>query len=417
MSITEAEVFVQAVDNAGFLWCQRDGAARDPRYDLMGLAELDERLAAQLELLRRGGAGALQMSAAAAAEGGAGEVFAALSLALVRRDQGDIARWIARGAEEPAIARGVVSAIGWAAPGLVVKDVLPALLDARAPPVLRAVGIAASAAQRRDPGPALREALSAGEVRLRARALKALGELGFVEGLEQTRPALGAEDAAVRFWAAWSAALLGEARGVDVLLEIASGSGAFAEHAAGVALRRLGPRAGARWLERLEGSPGALRVVTVGVGALGDPALVPWLIERMSAPGLARLAGRALASITGVDLAKEELEGVPLEETGPSDDAEDEDVGPDPDDGLPWPDAAAVGRWWVRQQGDFAAGRRYLAGREVGLEGLNEVLRRGRQPVRAAAAIERCFLRPRLGVFEVRARGGRQRTELGIPNT
>ncbi|WP_437755066.1 TIGR02270 family protein [Sorangium sp. So ce1389] len=413
MSITEAEVFAQAVDSAGFLWSQRDGAARDPRYDLGGLAELDERLAAQLDLLGRGGAVAREMGAAAAEEGGAGEVFAVLALALERRDQADIARWITRGAEAPEIARGVVSAIGWAAPGLVVKGVLPALLDAKAPPAVRAIGIAASAAQRRDPGPALREALSAAEVRLRARALKALGELGFVDGLDEARPALGAEDAAVRFWAAWSAALLGEARGVDVLLEIAAGGGAFAERAAGVALRRLGPRAGARWIERLEGSPGGLRVSTVGAGALGDPALVPWLIERMSAPGLARLAGGALAMITGVDLVREELEGAPLEETGPSDDAEDEDVGPDPDDGLPWPDAAAVGRWWAWRQGDFAAGRRYVAGREVGLEGLGEVLRRGRQPARAAAAIERCFLRPRLGVFEVRARGDQQRAELG----
>ncbi|WP_437306864.1 TIGR02270 family protein [Sorangium sp. So ce388] len=413
MSITEEEVFAQAVDNAGFLWCQRDSAARDPRYDLKGLAEVDARLAAQLELLGRGGPGAGEMCAAAAVEGGAGEVFAALLLALVRRDQGDVARWIARGVEAPAIARGVVSAIGWAAPGLVVKDVLPALLDAKAPPAVRAIGIAASAAQRRDPGPALREALSAEDVRLRARALKALGELGFVEGLDEARPALGAEDGAVRFWAAWSAALLGEARGVDVLLEIAAGGGALAERAAGVALRQLGAHAGARWLRGRGESAGAQRVAIAGVGALGDPALVPWLIERMGAPGLARCAGGALSMITGVDLVKEELEGPALEETGPSDEPEDEDVGPDPDDGLPWPDAAAVGRWWARRRGDLAAGRRHLWGREVDLEGLSEVLRRGNQPARAAAAIERCFLRPRLGVFEVRARGERQRAELG----
>ncbi|AUX27882.1 hypothetical protein SOCEGT47_084820 [Sorangium cellulosum] len=416
MSITEDEVFAQAVDNAGFLWCQRDGAVRDPRYDLKDLAELDGRLAAQLELLGRGGEAAWGGCAAAAEEGGAGEVFAALSLALARRDQGAIAALIARGIDAPGIARGVVSALGWAAPER-VRDVLPALLGASAEeqPALRAMGIAASAARRRDPGPALREALSAEDARLRARALKALGELGFVEGLDDARRALGAEDASVRFWAAWSTALLEDGRGVDVLLEIAAGGGAFAERAAGVALRRLAPPAGARWLRGLGGAPGMerVRVAIAGVGALGDPAHVPWLIERMSAPRLARLAGGALTLITGVDLVREELEGPALEEAGPSDDSEDEDVGPDPDDGLPWPDAVAVGRWWARRRGDFVAGRRHLGGRAIDVAGLHEVLRRGRQPAREAAAIERCFLRPRLGVFEVRARGDAQRAELG----
>ncbi|WP_441289523.1 TIGR02270 family protein [Sorangium sp. KYC3313] len=412
MSITEAEVFAQAVDNAGFLWSQRDSAARDPRYDLKGLAEVDGRLAAQLDLLARGGRAAWDGCVAAAEEGGAGEVFAALSLALVRRDQEVIAALIARGVEAPAIARGVVSALGWAAPEL-VKDVLPALLGAKAEPALRTIGIAASAVRRRDPGPALKEALSAEDARLRARALKALGELGFVEGLDDARRAFGAEDEAVRFWAAWSAALLGEERGVDVLIEIAAGGGALAERAAGVALRRLGPHAGARWLRGLGESPGMARAAIAGVGALGDPAHVPWLIEQMSAPRLARLAGGALSLITGVELVREELEGSALEEAGPSDDPEDEDVGPDPDDGLPWPDAAAVGRWWARRRGDFAAGKRHLWGRGIDLEGLNEVLRRGSQPARAAAAIERCLLRPRLGVFEVRARGEAQRAELG----
>ena len=168
-----------------------------------------------------------------------------------------------------------------------------------------------------------------------------------MEGLDDARRAFGAEDEAVRFRAAWSAALLGDERGVDVLLENSRPAGERSRSA----LRawrcgRLGPHAGARWLRGLGASAGAARAAIAGVGALGDPAHVPWLIERMSAPRLARLAGGALSLITGVELVREELEGPELEEAGPSDDPEDEDVGPDPDDGLPWPDAAAVGRWW-----------------------------------------------------------------------
>jgi uncharacterized protein (TIGR02270 family) len=133
----------------------------------------------------------------------------------------------------------------------------------------------------------------------------------------------------------------------------------------------------------------------------------------MRSPKLARLAGAAVALVTGVDLVREKLDGPALEEAGPSDDPEEEDVAEDGDEGWPWPDAAAVERWWGRRRGDFVAGKRYVGGRIVDFEGVAEVLRAGIQPARAAAAVERCVLKPRQGLFEVRARGDRQRAELG----
>lgn len=63
--------------------------------------------------------------------------------------------------------------------------------------------------------------------------------------------------------------------------------------------------------------------------------------------------------------------------------------------------------------GELAPGTRHLAGKPIELGWLNEVLRVGRQPARAAAAVERCRMRPRMGLFEVRARGDRQPAELG----
>ncbi|EYF02875.1 HEAT repeat protein [Chondromyces apiculatus DSM 436] len=412
MSITEAEVFGQAVDQAGFLWCQRASAVRDPRYTLKDLAELDARLAAQMALLRRGGKTGFALAVDAAGEGGAGEVFAALVLALARHDREGMAPLLAQGMEAPEVARGVVSALGWAS-AEEVREVLPGLLAAEALPALQAMGIAACAVRRRDPGAGLGQAMRAEEPRLRARALRAVGELGYEERLAEVRPALGAEDAGVRLWGAWSAALLGDRGGVDALLEIAAAGGAAGERAVTVAMPRLGALAGVRWVRRLPEAGPAARVAVVAAGALGDPALVPWLLERLRAPKLARCAGAALTLITGVDLVKEKLEGAALEETGPSDAPEDEDVSVDGDEGWPWPDAAAVERWWARRRSDFAAGRRHVLGKPVELAWVQEVLRVGTQPARQAAAVERCIARPRQGLFEVRARGDRQRAELG----
>lgn len=412
MSITESEVFAQAVDNAGFLWCQRDAATGDARFKLKDLVELDARLAAQLDLLRRGGAGAFQACAAAAAEGGAGEVFAAAALALRRGDREGLAPLLAQAMEAPALARGAASAMAWAAPDE-VREVLPALLDPGAPPPLRAIGIAASAARRRHPGQALRGALDAEDPRLRARALRAAGEVGLVEMAADLARAAAAEDPACRFWAAWSAALLGNGAGVEALLHITTGGGPFAERAAALALRCAGPLAGGRFLRALPETPRGSRVALVGAGALGDPALISSLIDRMRVPAAARLAGAALSMITGVDIVHESMEGPALEETGPTEDPADEDVTTSADDALPWPDAAAVERWWARRRADFPAGTRHLAGKPIDLASANEVLRSGTQPARAAAAIERCRIRPRMGLFEVRARGDRQRAELG----
>ncbi|HSN97165.1 MAG TPA: TIGR02270 family protein [Candidatus Nanopelagicales bacterium] len=411
--MTEAEVFGQAVDQAGFLWHQRDAAAAgDPRYTLNDLAELDARLDAQLTLLRRAGNTGLELTLAAAAEGGAGEIFAALALSLARRDPEGAAPLLARAMDDPALARGAASAFGWATADE-VKDALPALLLPDAPPALQAIGIAACAARRRDPGVALTHALRADHPPLRARALRAVGELGHEARLADLKSALRADDPTIRLWGAWSAALLGDLTGADVLLEIAAAAGPAADRAVAMAMPRLGPLAGARWLRRLPDAGPPARVAVVAAGALGDPALVPWLIERMRTPHLARAAVASLALITGVDLEKDKLEGPPLDDTGPTDDPDDEHVSLDLDDAWPWPDAPAIERWWTRRRTEFTAGRRYLSGKPVDLAWVNDVLRTGIQPARRAAAIERCLLRPRQGLYEVRARGERQRAELG----
>ena len=57
------------------------------------------------------------------------------------------------------------------------------------------------------------------------------------------------------------------------------------------------------------------RLVVVGAGVHGDPVVVPWLIEKMRHPALARVAGEAFSMITGVDLVKEQIRiasGLPL---------------------------------------------------------------------------------------------------------
>jgi uncharacterized protein (TIGR02270 family) len=115
--------------------------------------------------------------------------------------------------------------------------------------------------------------------------------------------------------------------------------------------------------------------------------------------------------ITQAPFAGEKPEGF---EAGPTDNPEDENVQMDPDENLPWPNPGAVGQWWKDHQGEFSRGSRYLLGKAINVESLQEILRTGRQRQRAAAAIELAIKQRSQSLFEVRAPGLRQKKLLGL---
>ena len=73
---------------------------------------------------------------------------------------------------------------------------------------------------------------------------------------------------------------------------------------------------------------------------------------------LTRLAGESFSLITGLDLAYLDLERKPPEgvELGATENPEDEHVGMDLDDSLPWPDSEKIQKWWDAHRKDFHLG-------------------------------------------------------------
>ena len=178
-------------------------------------------------------------------------------------------------------------------------------------------------------------------------------------------------------------------------------------------------RDGREWLAALQNDPEKQRIAIVGAGALGDPADVPWLIQMMAVPELARPAGEAFTFITGVDIAYLDLEGEWPEgfEAGPTEAPENDDVDLDPDEDLPWP-AARPDLGMVGSEQKKFQGRRTQLSREARhTQGhLETVLRTGLQRQRQAAAVMLAARHPRgIPVFETRAPGFRQKQILGMP--
>jgi uncharacterized protein (TIGR02270 family) len=144
---------------------------------------------------------------------------------------------------------------------------------------------------------------------------------------------------------------------------------------------------------------------------VGDPSYVPWLIERMSVPAFARLAGESFSLITGSDLGTEHLDGVSPKsmDSGPNQDLDLDVPRIDLDADLPWPEPNAVAAWWQAEKHRFQPGVRYFAGNQVSIRHCQNVLYEGTQRQRMTAALFLSLLQPGTALFPTSAPAWRQK--------
>jgi uncharacterized protein (TIGR02270 family) len=405
-------VVEQHAEEAAFLWTMRDQAVLAPNYALKDLERLDERVEAHLDGLRIAGQVGFEACRRALEGAAPGEVFAAGVLGIGAADEGLIQKVLAFSGVE-GLRRGLVSALGWL-PFEKVAGKIGGFLSSEHPEVRR-IGVAASAVHRVDPGLPLRDAIADENPFLRARALRTVGELGSLELLPKLRSGFADSNQSVRFAAAWSATRLSPSvDSLAVLRRIVESGGHFSVEALQIAIRRMDLASAKSWQALLGRKNQNLRIAVIAAGAIGDPSLIPWIVENMNLPPLARVAGEAFSMITGVDLAYEDLDGdePPGFEAELKENADDEDVSMDLDEKLRWPVPALVTKWWNKHRDRFESGKRYLRGKEIAIESLRETLTNGKQRERAVAALELSLRYPMRPLFEVRARAQIQSLEL-----
>jgi hypothetical protein len=433
-------IIIQHAEEAAFLWFLRNNAVRAPHYSLKDLAKLDNRVEAHIDGLRIAGDEGWKICNEVLKWEEAGDLFTAAVLTFENGKDEWIETVLKAGEESYELSRGIVSALGWLPYEQAAVHIQKLLASDSS--YLRRIGIAASAVHRKDIGKHIADALSSEDTLLKARALKAAGELGRKDLLPFISTLINDKDDNCRFWASWSAAFLGDGKAVPVLKTFAlpsnpphpdplpqgerESSGApsslpqwlrgRSEEAVKLAMRRLVISAAHTWQEELAQNPKTLRLALIGAGIIGDPVMVPWLIEYMNTPEQARVAAEAFTMITGVDIAYEDLEGEKPEgfETGPTENPEDEDVEMDPDEDLAWPNPELILGWWNKNKGRFKSGTRYLLGQPIISENLQQVLRIGFQRQRYADALELAMMKPGTPLFEVRAPGFRQKQMLAL---
>ena len=406
-SLVNDDVVAQHAEEAAFLWTLRNRAVGEPHYTLQQLDALDERVEAHLQgLVVATDAGWSQCQSRLSLDE-PGAVFAAGILAFRDGDRARMLEVLRAGCATPVALPGLVSSLAW----LEREQVHPwiqRLLEAAAP-IHRTVGIAASALHRVDPGAVLAKSLDDPDPGLRARALRAVGELKRDDLLGLVRRHLEDEEDSCRFWAAWSLTLHGEREGLANLVK-AIDTPTHGVRAMQLALRAMTLDESRNWISA---STANARLAVMATGVVGDPAAIPWLIKKMEDPSTARLAGEAFSNITGVDIDYNDLDMDRVDDLDEVEDgAEDTGLSLGYESNLPTPSPDLVAEWWRRNHASFAAKTRYLCGKPVSVESAYHALLAGTQRQRAGAALELSILEPGTTLFEVRGRATRQMEQL-----
>jgi uncharacterized protein (TIGR02270 family) len=403
------QITIAHCEEAAALAARRIPLVAAPHVALSALSRYDQRLAAHLDGLSVSGDQGWIHCEMALETPSAGTMFTAAVRAIEEREQQRIHRCLAVAMAIPECRGGLTSAFGWL-PREQLQGLVAKLLVSQQP-FRRLIGVAACALHRLDPGLITARRIHDESSPVRARALRTAGEIGCEDAVHACVAAIRDDDPECALWAARSSVLLGN-RGtaLEILTGVGLDTGPHRLKAFRLALQAMSASAAHDVLRQLAADAGQLRWLIQGSGIAGDSVYVPWLIKHMADEKTARLAGEAFSLITGADLGQSGLEGKQPEgfESGPNDDPDDPNVDMDPDDGLPWPDAERVERWWAANGSRFQQGTRYFMGAPVSRAHCIDVLKNGYQRQRILTAHYLCLLDPGTPLFNTSAPAWRQ---------
>ncbi len=420
-SSVNAAVLALHAEDAPFLWRLRTQAAGAPHHGLDSLRRLDDRLAGHLQGLMVQPAAGWQAMLASMNEADGGQLFALACLAFGSGNAPYVSHALQLAAALPEPEAPLLAALAWLPKG--TAQPWAQRMAQSSQPVWQRLALAALGVHQCVSAAQLQGALLQGDALTRLLAIRLAGEGGHAELSGPLAEVLAeglatAADPLERAWAGWSLTLLGHPSGPPALLEHVRVAGPLAWHFTTLAMLANPMAHGREVVRDLLARPGCERLAVHALGALGDPASLPWLLARCEDPALCKLAGESCSRITGVHLEDEGL-------TLPPEDAPDDDAAPPADTpalvagepaghdaDLPQPDPARLHAHLSAHSQDWVAGQRHLCGQVLTRAASLSTLRRGRQRERQAAALFLKLQQPAEALFDVQAPGRRQRQRM-----
>ncbi len=414
------DILEEHLEEADFLWQQRENALEDRAYTLAGLAELEERLLAHLDGLTLGGQEAWALLEPKLAGAEPGEVFAAAFVALESRDPKRIGL-IQKALSEAndAVLSGIRHALRHASFPDIEKVVQPLLASGKG--ALQAAAIDVMSFRRMDiKTDLLRAGLSAKDPLLIAASANAAGRLRRVELKRDVESAWENSSPSVRLESIKAGLLLNDETVMNRCRKAVLERSEKAEEAV-VFVGLAGRKEDEPLLVDALGAPSLVRNAIHSLGLLGNVSAMEALIRCAEDPKLARPTGEAIRNLIGVDLQEEDLV---VAETGKTEVEasvgknveerveEEDEFEIDPDEDLPAPDPSKMAQWWQKNASQFEKGERYRKGYPYSLQGLMNTLQTGTLPERHQTSIELAMQDSSFPFLETRALAGRQLKEM-----
>ncbi|MFH1797148.1 MAG: HEAT repeat domain-containing protein [Pseudomonadota bacterium] len=291
-----AEAVRQHVEQAAFLWAQRDTWTLDDPPDEAVINEIAQRIEVHLDGLRIAGAAAWPVAERQLDDfPDKGEFFVVGWMAIEQGDAMRIDQTVAA-AKELDERRGLVGALAWHQPpkiGHLVRDWLVA-----PDPFKRYLAVGACFEHGVDPKQSLARLVNDPDAPTRAFALRLAGRLKRADLAREMASGLESEHDIVRLWAGWALTELGSGDLAQLeLRKTAVAGGAEALTALRAAIR-AGPEKDVRaWMGGLMQSAATAPLAVRGIGMLGDRSVLPWLIEQMREPYVAVAACAAFLEL------------------------------------------------------------------------------------------------------------------------
>lgn len=291
-----AEAVRQHVEQAAFLWAQRDTWTLDDPPDEAVINEIAQRIEVNLDGLRIAGAAAWPAAERQLDDfPDKGEFFVVGWMAIEQDDATRVDQVVAA-AKELDERRGLVGALAWHQPpkiGHLVRDWLVA-----PDPFKRYLAVGACLEHGVDPRQSLARLVNDPDAPTRAFALRLAGRLKRADLAREIAAALQSDDDVVRLWAGWALTELGSGDLARAeLRKAACKGGADALIALRTAIK-AGPEKDVRaGMGALMQSAATAPLAVRGIGMLGDRSVLPWLIERMKEPYVAVAACAAFLEL------------------------------------------------------------------------------------------------------------------------
>jgi len=401
-------IFEQSIDDAAFLWVLRSVALEQPNYSVMDIAELEARIDKLLDCVMASFVRTWPLCVKACQFEEGGEAFVLGVTAFRSLEAEKIQQAVDFGLTNDDTFAGLVSALSWL-PGSLCHEWIKRFFTSKD---LRHKLLALAACRARSEDPAgyldkilLRDDCMAVEP-LKALAYRCVGEFkreDLKAVLDRGLAEMDDDIAEHNFWLIRSSILLG-LRGLAERLEpFVFTENPFQGMAVQLAFRSLPLTIARQWISRLSESAENMRWVVKASVALGDPQVIPWLLQLMENPRYSRLCAEGFSVLTGIDLEKRELTiDVPdITELKADRDENSESIELDEDENLPWPNVDKLRAVWQKYGMNFKPGQRHFMGKPININTLKHVILHGSQRQRHAAALEMALLDVRNPVINI----------------